>query len=129
MDEDLPVGSEEIPDLDQLYHRYHRIYYTASGLIRGSCFKIKNNIMSTNWSRYSSPEETRNQAKIPSDNGVIEMNVGDVRNIEFLGVFHTPKLENHAHTDIIGFENYSSRADLNEVRIFLANVSRWVIKL
>ena len=129
MDEDIPLRSEEIPDIDQLYHRYHRIYYTASRLIRGSCFKIKNNIMSTNWSRYSSPEETRNQAKIPSDNGVIEMNVGDVRNIEFLGVLHTPKLENHAHTDIFCFENYLSRADLNEVRIFLANVSRWVIKL
>lgn len=119
---------EEIPNEDQLYYRYHKQYYKNPGEIRASCFKIKNNVISTNWSKYSSPEETKSQANEPNDNGVIEIEVSDIRNINLLDVQHNPILGNIAHTHIVGFEKCESKADKNELRVKLSEISNWAIE-
>jgi hypothetical protein len=66
--------------------------------------------MSTDWSRYSTPEESRQSAREPAVTGVVEMTVADVRAIPEQTVEHTPIqnhpdpsiLDNRAHTDVFG---------------------------
>ncbi|NVM27406.1 MAG: hypothetical protein HWN65_01080 [Candidatus Helarchaeota archaeon] len=129
MVEALSLAPEDIPNEDQLYYRYHKQYYKKRGEIRASCFRIINNVISTNWSRYSTPEICQEQAKVPSDNGIIKINVGEVRNIDLLDVQHNPREDNRAHTHIIGFEICETQADKNEIRVKLSNISSWVIEL
>ena len=75
--------------------------------------------MSTNWSKYSSAENTKSD---PSDK-IIVLNVGDVRRIrrgkdsnDFMTVIHHPLkddlVDNQAHTDVMGLE---TKSELNKV--------------
>ncbi|MEA2595027.1 MAG: hypothetical protein QOF01_1496 [Thermomicrobiales bacterium] len=66
--------------------------------------------MSTDGNRYSTPEESRQRAREPEANGVVELAVVDVRAIPEQIVEHTP-IQNHpdpgvpdnrAHTDVCG---------------------------
>jgi hypothetical protein len=65
--------------------------------------------MSTEWSKYATPEEVLARAKHPADNGVIELIVGDVRAIPGLTVEHAPLSEVRAHTDVLGEKNTERR--------------------
>lgn len=64
--------------------------------------------MSTDWSRYATPEETQARAKRPEINAVIELAVGIVRIIPEQVVRHAPIQDNpdlpdnRAHTDVAG---------------------------
>lgn len=65
--------------------------------------------MSTDWNKYATPEECRARARVPDDNGVVEMVAGRIeREIPEQKVEHTPIQgrgdipENRAHTDVIG---------------------------
>ena len=62
--------------------------------------------MSTDWSKYSSPNETRNRANEPQNNGIVALIAGGVRAIPGLSVKHSPDVQrsNQAHTDIFGIE-------------------------
>jgi hypothetical protein len=77
--------------------------------------------MSTEWEKYSSPQEARDRAKKPADNGVIQMVAGEVSAVPRLTVKHTPDLERRvrAHTDVLGPKDPESR-------VKLARISRWV---
>lgn len=64
--------------------------------------------MSTDWSRYATPEETRARARKPSLNAVGRLHVGAVRQIPMQAVVHSP-IRNHptlpdnrAHADVTG---------------------------
>lgn len=76
--------------------------------------------MSTDWAKYSTPEESRNRANRPEDNGVVEMRVGDVRAIPGLTVEHTPIPLNRSHTDVFGPKT-------TETRVLLGRICRWVL--
>jgi len=76
--------------------------------------------MSTDWSKYSTPEATLGRARKPEDNGVVEMLVGSVRAISTLVVEHTPLPENRAHTEVFGNKDV-------EVRVLLQRACRWTI--
>jgi hypothetical protein len=56
--------------------------------------------MSTNWEKYATAEATRQQAKNPAVQGVIDLVAGSVRGLPGQTVEHTPLDENRAHTDV-----------------------------
>jgi hypothetical protein len=102
---------EEIPDSGTLYMRVHRQWIRPDGTLWPVCFKNRpddSGGMSTDWDRYSMPDETRARARRPADNAVIAMNVGAVRAIPDQRVQHSPIFghpqlpDNRAHTDVFG---------------------------
>lgn len=89
--------------------------------------------MSTDWSKYSSPEDTRARAAVPGENAVIALRAGDVRRIASLIVRHRPVQPgtvvdgrlippNRAHTDVVGDKT-------PEVRLRLLRACRLVLVL
>ena len=104
--------SEAIPDGDHLFVRVHRQWLRKNGSVAPGFFKNRpderTGAMSTDWSKYSTPDETRVRAKKPHDNAVGRLIVVDVRAIPEQMVVHTP-IQNHpelpdnrSHTDIQG---------------------------
>jgi len=126
----LPI--EEIPNKDYLYYRIHKSWTPNGELIPG-VFRDRNGGMSTDWNKYSSPEETQLRSKTPSDNGVISLHVGGVREIEGLSVIHSPdhgdptenRPPNRAHTDVLG----NKKGGDPQARVFLRRLSTWAIKI
>ena len=102
---------EEIPDVDRLYMRVHRQWFKGSRVAPGF-FQNRpdeaSGAMSTDWSKYATPEETRTRARRPELNAVIELVVGEVRAIPQQVVRHAPIQDhpvlpdNRAHTDVAG---------------------------
>ena len=108
---DWPV--EDIPDADFLYYRLHKSYARDDNPIPLGAFKDRGGGMSTDWSKYASPEETRERAPKPEENGVVALHVGKVRSVP-LDVTHSPdkKNNNRAHTDVIGEKTTEARVKL-----------------
>lgn len=73
--------------------------------------------MSTDWSRYATPEQTRNRGvrSGPENNAVLEFDVGAVRSIPEQVVQHSPifndpeEPDNRAHTEVFGPKNAETR--------------------
>lgn len=105
--------SEEIPKEDLLYMRVHKTR-RRQGIIGPSAFEAKgldgkpDGNLSTDWCKYSTPEDTRNRAKVPADNFVVALQVSDVESIGRLVVRHTPDTRsgNRAHTDIVDVNSH-----------------------
>ena len=109
---------EEIPDNDSLYMRVHKTYLTGEGLNPG-VFNDKEGGMSTDWNRYSTPQQAQGRAKTPAHNGIISLNVGGVREAQ-MTVSHEPISQNRAHTEVIGEKD-------SEARLKLLRLARWEI--
>jgi len=143
--------AEAIPDEDLLYIRVHKNQVMNGEPILG-VFKNrpvplhpeKPSAMSTDWSRYATPWETRDRSRSsrPEDNGVISLEVGWVRRIYRQRVDHTPRFHqpedpadpnNRAHADVAGPKSpkeatsAEERARLLEVRSEFQEISMWVI--
>jgi len=108
MAESLPVSAWEtefIPDPDRLFMRVHS-KLDPKGELRPNVFRDHPKIqgtMSTDWEKYSDPEQTRLRATSqPNENGVLSMVTGEVRKIPGLLVEHSPQPDNRAHTDVTG---------------------------
>ena len=69
-----------------------------------SAFREHEGGMSTDWAKYRTPAQTLAAARIPNDNGVIRLIVGQVRQIP-LQVTHTPIVVNV----LIGAEAVSAK--------------------
>ena len=128
-----PWPVEEIPDADTLYMRVHRQWFRSDGSIIDTCFQNRPDDrggMSTDWDRYSTPEETRGRARQPGDNAVIAMNVGQVRTIPGQTVRHSPIFghpdlpNNRAHTDVLG-----SKEQDPETRVLFRRISTVVLRI
>jgi hypothetical protein len=101
MPDNFPV--EDIPDNDTLYHRVHKVHCRDGELILSLVFKNIDGAMSNDWSKYSTPQETKNRAKKnPENNGVLSMKVENIRSISNQIVIHAPFPENRSHTHIMG---------------------------
>ncbi len=129
-DTSLKWEIEEIPDEDQLFLRVHinllRSREDFSHVkVPMNIFRIHGDGMSANWNRYPNPEKTLQEAKEPEKNGVIKMNVSNVRNITPLKVKHVPIPNNRAHTIVCNIP--SKRAKKLKVRSKLAEISSWLI--
>ncbi|HEY3244813.1 MAG TPA: hypothetical protein VGM03_15840 [Phycisphaerae bacterium] len=98
---DWPV--EDIPSGDSFYKRVHRNLFKPDGTVMTGAFAHRE--MSVDWSKYSTPEETRQRADNPSDQAVLEMNVGEVRQVAGQSVEHAPLASNRARSHVIGNKN------------------------
>jgi len=123
---------EQIPDADFLFMRVHRNNIQNGQPIPG-VFKNRGEGeqegMSTDWSNYSTPEETmrRKLAVTPAwRGGVIQMLVGDVRRIPRQTVEHAPLPDNRAHTNVKGPK--SGSVEGTQARYLLMKVWRWASK-
>jgi hypothetical protein len=112
---------ETIPDIDNLYYRIHKMWIVGSEITPG-VFRNIGRGMSADWDKYSTPEQSRQRAKMPNDNAVVELNVGDVRHIPDQNVEHTPSKKNRSHTDVTGEKD-------EEVRIKFRRICSWAITL
>ncbi len=124
VDQVSPVWEREsIPDGDLLHRRVHRKLINASGGIRAGAFTDYKGDMSTDWSKYASPQETsrRGTGFHREEFAVVSILVGEVRHLGQL-VEHDPLPENRAHTNVIGEKNA-------EVRLKLARMCRIVITM
>jgi len=72
------------------------------------------------WANYSTPEETLRRARNPEKNGVLKMQVSEVRAIPNQTVVHTPEKTNRARTDVLGMKD-------EEVRLKYTRICTWII--
>lgn len=107
--------SEEVPDPDWLYLRVHQRNLIAGNIARPA-FDPHGKGMSVDWSKYSTPEQTRDRVrtvldkkgvpKDPANFRVARMRAGDVRDLSKVSpqqqVCHTPREHNLAHCDVVG---------------------------
>jgi hypothetical protein len=101
----LVIPVEEIPDADSLYYRVHvSLVKHNAGKVAPNCFRdSKGTGMSTNWSKYSTPERTRHDGRDKaSQYGIVELPVAAVRRIDELSVVHAPVDGNDAHSHVFG---------------------------
>jgi hypothetical protein len=120
----LPVWPQEtIPPDQRLFMRVERSFVKNGNFIPGAFRNrpTEQDGMSTDWERYSTPDQTRNRAAKPANNGVIEMLAGDVAGVPGQTVVHTPDASrnNRAHTDVFGVKD-------PEARLKLKRIARWV---
>ena len=111
---------QDIPDIDLLWMRVHRMWLGADGKVFPGAFKNRpsdKDGMSTDWQKYATPEQTRNRAKTPKDNAVIQFVVGAVRKVADQTVVHTPDraTNNRAHTDVYGEKHTEARLQLSRI--------------
>lgn len=129
----LPVKVKNIPDNDFLFRNFNlklivkpRGYFAHEVPI--NAFRDeKGDGISTAWEKYCSAKKLRRLSKIPKFNGVIKMNVGNIRKIPVLSVIHNPKMRNYGHSLIKGLPN--NRAEKLKLRSRLKYISEWVIPL
>ncbi|MBW4618834.1 MAG: hypothetical protein KME17_05685 [Cyanosarcina radialis HA8281-LM2] len=121
--------SEDIPNTDRLFMRVHSQNIDENGKLKPGAFRnlpkdLPGSGMSTDWEKYSTPEETQKRARKPSENAVIQLVCEEVRQVPGQTVTHTPKPEfnNQAHTDVYGEKN-------TEVRLKLMAIYQIVIPL
>jgi hypothetical protein len=126
MADDVNWQIEYIPDEDSAYMRAHRDFI-RDGILQPGVFREHNGGMSVDWEKYSSAGDTRQRAKKPADNAVIELSVGGVRRINKLDVIHNPKPMNRAHSDVVGLPDDSE--NLTETRALLLGVSSIILAL
>ena len=120
---------EEIPDDDNLFYRVHKTQMDPqedSDFISIKVFRTREGSMSTDWDKYSNPTMSRNRARVPKENRILQLYVESVREIPMEVQHHPlPEYNNQAHTDVYGLEN-QDRANINEIRLKLADIAEWV---
>lgn len=126
---------EPIPPEDLLYCYVHQTWRRKNGGISPSAFMGRRSaagqhVQSTDWSRYSTPQETRDRARTPQENGVYEVLVGELRAIPGEQVLHSP-IQNHpqipdnrAHADVIGNDHEDP-----EIKLLFSRIYRVVIPI
>ena len=117
---------EEIPNSSSVLLRVHKDLI-PDGEVKPNLFRDQGAGMSVDWCEYSTPLETRNRGKIPTDNAVISMPVGGIRQIDGLFVEHNPVQENsldkngkplrpnRAHSQVIGEKTTERRLKLSRI--------------
>ena len=126
MADDVIWTLEKIPDHDSVYMRAHTDF-VRDGVVQPSVFREHKGAMSVDWKKYSTPQQTRDRAKIPSANAVIQMQAGEIRAIHNLKVEHRPMPTNRAHSDVLGLP--SDNENLTEARVLLLACSTVVLSL
>lgn len=111
---------EDIPDADLLFKRVHRSLFKKDNTIMSGAFQAQE--MSTDWAKYSSPLEARARGRSPSDNAVIQLHVGSVRELAGQQVEHSPIPENRAHANVVGTKG-------TKIRILLRRMSQVALPL
>ena len=122
-----PWPTEDIPDNDLLFMRAHRNYFEDDGSLGIGVFRnrpTEQDGMSTDWEKYSTPQEARDRARTPRDNAILKMVAGDVRRIPSQTVVHEPDPHNRAHTEVFGDKKATP-----EVRVLFGRIFEYAIRL
>ena len=114
----IDFAAEEIPDSDTLYYRVHTRLVEDQGGLNPNVIRSKEGCLSTDWSRYSTAEESQTRQD-PAKNGIIGFPVKGVRSIDPLAVGHAPLSNNRSHTEILGFDQPGSRAEQKKLSVRL----------
>lgn len=123
-EDDWPV--ENIPDKAKLFYRIHKQNYKDGKVVPGTFKEIgtteEEKGMSTDWEKYSTPEQSRLRAKKPEQNGIVSFVTGHLRKI-VLDVIHYPlPLEkNRAHTNVRGIDS--------EKQLKMRDIYAWEIEI
>ena len=115
---------EEIPDQDRLFMRVHINTWVRNDEVLPGAFDNRPAGaagMSTDWERYSTPEETRERGRNPWRQAVIEFLVGDARALPGQTVEHRPQDDNRAHTEVVGEKS-------EKVRVKFTRIWKWAIQ-
>lgn len=118
----MSFPKEQIPDKDYLLKRISRNTLRDGKM---TSYNFKDSELSTNWAEYADAKQTRDQVaefgREPSNYGVVDLNVADVRSISSQEVDHDPLSNNQAHTLISGKKD-------DEARLKLKDFANWVIQ-
>ena len=113
---------EEIPDEGTVYIRVHKNNIKKDGTAAPRAFHNTPSGgagLSSNWSKYSSPERCLQSASQPEDNyGVVELGVGNIRSNSVQPpqeVKHTPVPHNQSHSTIFGEKSERTRVELSRL--------------
>jgi hypothetical protein len=124
----IPV--EEVPDEHELYYRIHVNLVRDNGYrVRPNCFRDLGGGMSTDWSKYSTPDRTRSakgDEKAPSY-GIVALGVSGVRAIQHLSVIHAPLEGNDAHTNVHGLSTEDELLTQQRAELYDVCGRQWVI--
>lgn len=122
---------EEIPDEDIVYRRIHKNHIdNEDKSILPVTFPTEEDGLSVNWAKYSTPQETKDEAKFfskdPNSYGIVSLKVASVRNIP-LRVIHSPRPHNISHSSILDIPPRKPN-DLG-IRLKLRNICNWIIHI
>jgi len=116
---------EPIPNQSNLFYRIHKTFIVDNEIIPGA-FQSKIDGMSTDWDKYSTPEQSLALSKVPSDNGIVRFSVELIRQQPSMGVEHDPQPNNRAHSLVHGIPE---KGELKtKVRLLLKRIAVWEIK-
>ena len=116
---------EEIPNQDRVFYRVHRTHRTLGP----SIFREQEGAMSTDWEKYSTPEESRGRARIPADNGIVALQAGEIRSVPGLSLTHTPLNENRSHADVVGIGTGGPDTTKRRLLLFQATNPVWLLTI
>ena len=117
---------EIIPNQDQFFMRVHKEKIRDGAVLHGA-FQEREDGMSGDWCKYSSAKESGGRSRVPGDNAVVKLNVGDVRVIDGLDVVHKPIQDdailpdNRAHSNVIGLPK--TKPELTQARYKLQKIA------
>ncbi len=129
----LPLKVKYIPNNDNLFRNFNLKLilkprgYSANEVPINAFRDEKSDGISTAWEKYCSAKKLRRLSRVPKFNGVIKMNVGNIRKIPALSVIHNPILRNYGHSLVKGLPN--NRAEKLKLRSRLKDIAEWVIPL
>ena len=109
---------EQIPNAARLFYRVH-IGQLLDKQLHPGIFREQGGAMSTDWENYSTPEESRNRAAQPQQNGIVALVVATIHSIEPLKVRHEPTRTNRAHSAVHGLgasEDVSTKVRRTRIR-------------
>ena len=126
---------EEIPDSDRLFYRVHINDFKDGEVVPGA-FRERGTgeqkSMSTDWERYSNPQESLFRAAKPERNAIVSFVSGNLRAIG-LQVYHSPiyapeakMIDNQSHADVKPLGE--SKAKKTRMRRKLLDQYSWEIK-
>lgn len=127
----IPV--EHIPNSHLLFYRIHKNNTYPNGSPMPVAFVERGDDndrgMSTDWSKYSNPQETKNRSNNPDKSkiGVLSFEVKKVRQISYQEVLHAPQRGNPAHTNIKWNIDRRDKTQKEEIRKKYMKIYRWVI--
>jgi hypothetical protein len=82
--------------------------------------------MSTDWDKYSTPQQSLTLSKNPADNGIVKFSVELIRQQPSMDVEHDPKSYNRARSLVHGVPE---KGELKtKVRLLLKRICVWEIK-
>jgi len=121
---------EDIPDGDDTFMRAHSDHFRR-GKLQPGVFRVRDDGMSVDWEKYSTPEETRQRCNQPLQNAIISLSASEVRGISGLDVKHAPTLApqpvNRAHSNVLGIP--TSGVQQTKTRALLLDISTILIAL